>query len=134
MTRPDSGPNGPDFNIEIGVDGDDHLVAVKPPVEDVSLREMIYDELDELGLLKEALVRGGSFFDVRHLSDGSLYSELRISGTALAVAGQTVTRVAHLTADILRKQQKTAEVSPYLVAAGGTRKFFEDLREQGSVT
>jgi hypothetical protein len=116
----------PSYQIEMGVDGDDHTVAVQPPV-DITFREQMYDELDELGILKETIVRGGSFFETKHLPHGAPYSELRIPSTALAVAGQKISSIAHLTADVLRKLDRTAQVSPYLVAAGGTRRYFENV-------
>jgi hypothetical protein len=122
----------PDYRVEMGVDGDDHIVAVMPPV-DITFREQMYDELDEAGLLKEVIVRGGHFYETQHLTDGTHYSELRISSTALKVAGQSLARIAHLTGEVLRRQpDTTADVSPYIVTVGGSRRFFEDtaVREE----
>jgi len=117
MTRP-----GPDFHIEVAVDRDDQVVAVMPPVE-TDFREEMFDVLDEAGLAKEVAVRG-TFFATKHLPSGETYSELRISTTALSVTGQKIMAIAKRSAEVLRGQDKTAEVSPYLLASGGTQKLF----------
>jgi hypothetical protein len=117
MTRP-----GPDFHIEVAVDHDDQVVAVKPPVE-TDFREEMFDVLDEAGLAKEVAVRG-TFFATKHLPNGETYSELRISSTALSVASQKIMSIAKRSAEVLQGQDKTAEVSPYLLSAGGSQKLF----------
>lgn len=121
MPGPDSEP---DYQLEIMIDGTDHVLAVKPPVE-FDFREKAYDLLDSMGLIKAIVVRGGNFFETQHLPDSSPYSELRVSSTALTVASQSIVKIAHQSADILRSQGKTASVSPDLIARGGTRTLFQ---------
>ena len=114
----------PDYEIEIMVDGEDQVTAIKPPV-DTAFREQMYDILDGMGLMKEIVVRG-NFFEDRHLPDGSRYSELRIASTALSVHGQRFINIAYDSADVLRSQDNTVTVSPHLITAGGTRKLFDN--------
>lgn len=121
--------DSPEYRIEMGVDGDDQTMAVEPPV-DIRFREQMYDILDELGLLKEIVVRGGNFFETKHLTNGTPYSELRVSSTALGVVGKRMAAIAHMGADILREQGHKAQVSPYIIAAGGSRRHFEDVKVQ----
>lgn len=114
----------PEVKIAVALDGDDGLVCIQPPVDN-AFREVIYDELDALGLIKEIVVRDGSFFDLRHSKDGSPYSELRISNTALVVAGQKIIDIAHMSAEVLEGQGIKSEVDPYLKAVGSNKKLFE---------
>ena len=125
MNRPDQAPQpqeeGPEYQIEMGVDGSDTVLAIEPPV-DMPFREEMFDALEEMGLIKEAVVRG--FFETKNLPDGRPYSEMRVSGEALTVNGQTIVRLAHKSAEILREQNRRATVSPHMVTVG-RRQFFK---------
>lgn len=114
-----------DFNIEIGVDGNDQILAVMPPVDN-AFREQIYDVLDETELIKEIVVRGGNFFETRQLPDGTAYSELRIDSTALTMTGQRMINIARQSAEVLQSLGHTAEVSPYIIPADSSQRLFED--------
>lgn len=115
----------PDYEIEIMIDGQDQVAAIKPPV-DLAFRERMYDILDEMGLMKQIVVGGGNFFEDQHLPNGSRYSELRVASLALTVTGQRLIDIAHQSAGVLRSQDNTATVSPHWVTAGGTRKLFDN--------
>lgn len=126
MKTPGAAPGsaeGPDFTIETMIDGTDQILAVKPPVY-VGFREVMFDVLAEKGLIREAASRE-NFFATQHLPDGSQYSMLRLSGDALKHAGTTIRELAQTSAGTLRDHQRTVEVSPYLLSAGGSQGLFE---------
>jgi len=113
--------SNPEFCIQVATDNDDAIVAIKPPVDN-TFRELLLDALGESQLVKEIAVRGVT---TRHCSDGSPYSELRLSNTALAVAGRSLIELAHLSAKVLQDQKRTAIVDPYLRSSHGTQRLFE---------
>ncbi|HVX57926.1 MAG TPA: hypothetical protein VHA37_09450 [Candidatus Saccharimonadales bacterium] len=114
----------PDHVIEALIDGNEQVVAIEPPVDTV-FREKMFDVLTASGLIKE-VVAHNTFFETRHLANGAPYSELRLSSTALRVAGTTIVRLAHESAEVLQELDRTATVSPYLLSSSGTRSLFED--------
>jgi hypothetical protein len=111
----------PEFKIQVSTDIDDVIVAIKPPVDN-TFRELLLDMLGESQLVREIAVRG---IITRHSSDGSAYSELRLSNTALAVAGKSLIELAHQSAKVLQDQKLTAIVDPYLRSSHGTQRLFE---------
>ena len=114
----------PEFNIEMIVDGNDNAVGIKPPVDN-AFRESIYDILDGMGLIKEIVVRGGNFFETVHSPDGSPFSELRISSTALEVAGKRLVAIAQASQEVLGEQDHTATISPYLKSTRTGHSLFD---------
>jgi len=115
----------PDFEIEMATEGHDSIVGIKPPI-DIKFREHMYDIMSDLQLMKEIVVRGGTFFETKHTSDGSPFSELRISSTALDVAGVRLIKLAHLSKEALEMQDNTqAVVSPFLKSGHGRRHLFD---------
>ena len=120
-------PETPDYRLESAIQGKEHITAILPPVE-TDFREHMFDVLKAMGLLREVVV-GGSFFETKHLTDGTPYSELRVPGEALEVTGQNINRITHAAADVLRdKMGKTADLSPYINT--GSRKLFEEAAKQ----
>jgi hypothetical protein len=115
----------PDFEIEMSTAGDDCIVGIKPPIDN-AFREDMFDIMDDMQLIKEIVVRGGTFFETKHATDGSPFSELRISGTALSVAGVRLAQLAHLSKEVIEKQEnKQASVSPFLKSGHGRRQLFD---------
>lgn len=112
------------YNLEFMVDGSDQVLGIMPPVE-VDFREEMYGKLEGMGLIKEIAIREGSFFATQHLPDGRAYSSLRVPTTALQVAGQSMVKLARESADVLEGLGHEAEVSPYLLTVGGSRRLFQ---------
>ena len=111
----------PEFNIQVATDSDDAIVAIKPPVDN-TFRELLLDTLGDSRLIKEIAVRG---IATRHSKDGSPYSELRLSITALGYAGLSHIELAHQCAKVLQDQKRTAIVDGYLRSSHGTQRLFE---------
>jgi hypothetical protein len=118
--------SAPDFRIEMATIGDDCIVGIQPPIDN-TFREHMYDVMDDMQLMKEIVVRGGTFFENKSATDGSPFSELRISGTALAVAGVRLVQLSELSRQVLQEQNKDREVyiSPYLKSAQDRRQLFD---------
>lgn len=117
----------PDFRIEMATAGDDSIVAIKPPI-DSAFREHMYDIMDDLQLIKEIVVRDGTFFETKRAADGSPFSELKISSTALLVAGVRIVQLAQLSKETLEGQDKQVYISPYLKSAQDRRQLFDGDR------
>lgn len=113
----------PDYTIEIATAGDDSLIGISPPVG-ITFREQMFDALNELGLIKEIVIRGGTFFEPKTSSSGTLYSELRISGTALDVAGTSPRKLLNLSREVLEEQGKTVRINSLLKSSPSSHQLF----------
>jgi|GEM_PF-6192979 hypothetical protein len=115
-------PTDVDYRLEIATEGHDSLLGIQPPVGP-EFREQMYTVLDKLGLIRELVIRGGNFFEIKHAVDGSSYSELRVATTALSVAGVRIIQLASDSKNVITEQGKTAAVTPFLKS--GAHQLFD---------